>query len=178
MIPLGKSAPKFTLKGIDGKTCALEDFKGKKAVAILFLCNHCPYVKATQDRIAKLARELAPQKIQFIGICSNDSEEYPEDAPENLRKQAKEVGFDFPYLVDDTQDVAKAYGAVCTPDIFAFDGGFKLRYRGRIDDSWKDPTKVTRQDLRDALLAISEGREPSSDQLPAMGCSIKWKSTA
>lgn len=175
MIPLGKSAPKFSLSGIDGKTYAHDGFKGKKAVVVMFLCAHCPYVKATQDRIAKLAREYSAKDVQFMGICSNDPEQYPEDAPDGLRRQAREAGFAFPYLVDESQDVARAYGAVCTPDIFVFDKDLRLRYRGRIDDSWKDPSKVARQDLREALDALLAGREVSANQLPSMGCSIKWK---
>lgn len=175
MIPLGKSAPAFELQGIDEKTYSLDSFKGKKALVIMFICKHCPYVVAVQDRLAALAREFTPAGVQFVGINSNDVENYPEDSPENMKKQAKEVGFVFPYLFDETQEVAKAYGAVCTPDIFVFDHAFKLRYRGRIDDSWKDPKKVARQDLRDALEAVVSQKPVSEDQIPSMGCSIKWR---
>jgi peroxiredoxin len=175
MVPLGKSAPNFELRGIDGKLHALASFKGKKALVVMFICRHCPYVVAVQDRIAALAKEFTPKGVQFVGINSNDTEKYPEDSPENMKLQAKTVGFDFPYLVDETQEVAKAYGAVCTPDIFVFDQEFKLRYRGRIDDSWKDPTKVSKKDMREALEALVAQRKVSDDQIPSMGCSIKWK---
>jgi peroxiredoxin len=175
MVPLGKSAPAFKLKGIDGKTHSLDGFKGKKALAVLFICNHCPYVKAIEDRLGALARDYAPKGVQFVGINSNDTDRYPEDSPELMRKQAERAGFEFPYLVDDTQEVARAYGAVCTPDIFVFDSGFKLRYRGRLDDSWKDPSKVSREDLRAALDALLAGGAVDADQIPSMGCSIKWK---
>ncbi|MEW6055045.1 MAG: thioredoxin family protein [Bdellovibrionota bacterium] len=175
MVPLGKSAPKFELMGIDGKWHALEDFKGKKALVVMFICKHCPYVIAVQDRLAALAREFSPKGVQFVGINSNDTEKYPEDSPENMKLQAEEVGFSFPYLIDETQEVAKAYGAVCTPDIFVFDQDLKLRYRGRIDDNWKDPAKVTKQDLKLALEAMLQGQPVGENQIPSMGCSIKFK---
>lgn len=175
MVPLGKKAPSFELNGIDGKTYSLNSFKGKKALVLMFLCRHCPYVQAVQDRIASLAKEYTAKNIQFVGICSNDFVRYPEDSPENLKRQAQEVGFDFPYLVDESQDVARSYGAVCTPDIFVFDSDFKLRYRGRIDDNWKEPKKVFRHDLHEALDTLIAGGEVSTDQIPSMGCSIKWK---
>lgn len=175
MVPLGRSAPAFRLRGIDGKHYSTDDFKGKKALVVMFICKHCPYVVAVQDRLAALSRELTPKGVQFVGINSNDTDKYPEDSPDNMRKQAEEVGFGFPYLIDDTQEVAKAYGAVCTPDIFVFDAAQKLRYRGRIDDSWKDPSKVTRRDLHDAIEAVLSGQPVSDDQIPSMGCSIKWR---
>ena len=175
MVPLGKKAPAFTLTDIYGKKFSLDTCKDKKAYVILFICKHCPYVIATQDRIAKLADDLSPKGAQFVGICSNDAQEYPEDSPENLRLQAEKVGFHFPYLVDTTQDVAKSYGAVATPDIFVFDSKKILRYRGRIDNSWKDASKVTKEDLREAITALIEGQEVDQNQLPSMGCSIKWR---
>lgn len=118
MIPLGKSAPSFKLKGIDGKTYSLDQFKGSKAVVIMFICKHCPYVVATQDRLATLAKDFTAKGIKFVAINSNDAEQYPEDGPDGMRQQAEEAGFIFPYLIDETQEVAKAYDAVCTPDIF------------------------------------------------------------
>ncbi len=175
MIPLGSLAPSFSLKGIDGKNCNLENFKNKKALVVLFICNHCPYVQATQDRIAALAKEFTKKEVQFVGINSNDLEQYPEDDLAHMKEQAQNVGFIFPYLLDETQEVAKAYGAICTPDTFVFDSQLKLQYRGRIDDNWKDPQKVTRQDLKDALHAILNGTAVTKDQRPSMGCSIKWK---
>jgi peroxiredoxin len=175
MIPLGKNAPNFSLPGIDGKKHSLDSFAGKKSLVVMFICNHCPYVKAVQDRLAGLARDYGPKGVQFVAINSNDIENYPEDSPENMKRQSEEVGFTFPYLLDETQEVARAYGAVCTPDIFVFDRNFKLAYRGRIDDNWKEPSKVTRRDLSDALDALLEGAPVSKDQIPSMGCSIKWK---
>lgn len=175
MVPLGRSAPSFKLFGIDGKSYSLEDFAGKTALVVMFICKHCPYVIAVQDRLARLAREFTAKGVQFVGINSNDTDQYPEDSPDNMRRQAQEVGFDFPYLIDDSQEVAKAYGAVCTPDIFVFDKNQRLRYRGRIDDSWKDPARVTRHDLHDAIDALLTGGEVSADQIPSMGCSIKWR---
>ncbi|MBI3544371.1 MAG: thioredoxin family protein [Deltaproteobacteria bacterium] len=176
MVPLGKSAPKFELVGIDGKTYSLESFKGKSALVVMFICVHCPYVKAVEERLARLARDFSAKGAQFVAINSNDVDKYPEDSPENMQAQAKAHGFEFPYLVDETQEVARAYDAVCTPDIFVFDRNQKLAYRGRIDDSWKDPAKVKRHDLRDALEAVLAGKPASTDQIPSMGCSIKWKS--
>lgn len=175
MVPLGKKAPSIKLNDVYGKKFNLDECTGKKAYVVMFICKHCPYIVATQNRIAKLAKDLTPMNVQFIGICSNDAEEYPEDAPENLKKQAETLGFVFPYLVDTTQDVAKAYGAVATPDIFVFDSNKILKYRGRIDDSWKDESKVTKQELREAIVALVEGKEVNPNQLPSMGCSIKWK---
>ena len=175
MVPLGNSAPQFKLTGIDGKTYTLESFKGKSALVVMFICKHCPYVVAVQDRIAALAREFAPKNVQFVAIKSNDTDQYPEDSPDNMRKPSEEVWFDFPYLIDESQEVARAYGAVCTPDIFVFDQKMKLVYRGRIDDSWKDARKVNRHDLQDALNALLENRQVSANQIPSMGCSIKWR---
>lgn len=175
MIPLGKSAPAFELRGIDGKTYSSDAFKDGKALVVMFICVHCPYVKAVEGRLAELAREFTSRGVQFVGINSNDTDQYPEDSPDNMRAQAKRLGFEFPYLLDTGQEAARAYGAVCTPDIFVFDRTRKLAYRGRIDDSWKDPTKVKRRDLRDALEAILGGRSISDDQIPSMGCSIKWR---
>lgn len=175
MVPLGRTAPPFKLRGIDDNWHSLEDFKGKKAVVVMFICRHCPYVIAVQDRLAALAKEFTSKGVQFVGINSNDTDQYPEDSAENMAIQAKEVGFHFPYLIDKTQEVAQAYGAVCTPDIFVFDDAFKLRYRGRIDDNWKDHTKVTRHDLRSAIEAVSSHAPVSEDQIPSMGCSIKWR---
>lgn len=175
MIPLGKSAPDFSLRGIDDQNYTLAKFKGSKALVMMFICKHCPYVIAVQERIAQLAKEFSKKGVQFVGINSNDWDRYPEDSPANMKIQAKEQGFAFPYLIDEDQHVARSYGAVCTPDIFVFDHDFKLRYRGRIDDSWKEPAKVKRQDLKLALEALLAGEPVHADQLPSMGCSIKWR---
>ena len=173
-VPMGTPMPKFQLKTVDDRDFSSEEIAKAPAKVIVFMCNHCPYVKAIETRLIELARELAAIKIPLIGICSNDSSEYPEDAPAELlrRWRAHEYGFD--YLVDDTQAVARNFGAVCTPDFFAYDSGNRLAYRGRLDDSWKDPAKVTRRELKTAVEKIVKG-ESVSAQSPSMGCSIKWK---
>jgi peroxiredoxin len=179
---LGSKAPDFDLlDAVSGKRFSLHDFSEAKALAVVFMCKHCPYVEAVQGRIAALAKEFAPKGGRFVAIASNDTVKYPEDSPANLKKQAASEGFIFPYLLDETQSVARAYGAVCTPDFFVYGRGsspgeFLLRYRGRLDDSWKDETKVKSRDLAQALTELVSGRVPSAKQIPTMGCSIKWKS--
>lgn len=179
---LGQPAPEFSLPGVDGKTYSLagilRDAPEARALVVIFMCNHCPYVIAVQERINELARRYGPRGVKLIGINSNDPIRYPSDNFEAMKKRAAELGYAFPYLMDETQEVARAYGAVCTPDPFVFErvgGEFLLRYQGRIDDSWKDPRAVTRQDLALALDAILAGKPVSPDQIPSMGCSIKWK---
>lgn len=175
---LGSQAPDFSLPGTDGKTYGLKTFSDRKALVVVFMCNHCPYVIAVQDRINQIARNFGPKGVALVGINSNDTKRYPDDSFENMKKRSKELGFSFPYLLDETQEVARAYGAVCTPDIFAYENtgsGFALRYQGRLDDSWKDESKVTKHDLSDALEAILAKKPVNSDQHPSMGCSIKWK---
>lgn len=169
---LGSPAPPFELKATDGNTYALEDFDAD-VLAVLFICNHCPYVVATIDRLTELAREH--KAVDFVAICSNDPVRYPADNFENMKAFAKECGFEFPYLHDPTQQVARDYGAVCTPDIFVYDDARELAYRGRIDDNWKVPEAVTQRDLHEALTALEDGKRPDPDQKPSMGCSIKWK---
>jgi peroxiredoxin len=177
---LGSAAPDFRLPDVvSGKTYALRDFAQARALVVMFICNHCPYVVAVQGRIAALAKEYEPKGVRFVGICSNDADKYPEDSPEKLKAQAREQGFVFPYLFDENQDACRAYGAVATPDFFVYGahegGNFPLRYRGRLDDSWKEPAKVTRRDLAAALDLLLAGKLPPKDQTPSMGCSIKWK---
>ncbi len=174
-IKLGTPAADFSLRGVDGQNYSLADFQNKKALVILFICSHCPYVQAVEERILQLHRDYASKGVQLIGICSNDSIEYPEDSAQNLKKRWKEKNYDFPYLVDETQDTARAYGAVCTPDIYVFDHDRKLVYHGRIDDNWQEPSQVTRRELAEALDQILNGSKPSEKQQPSMGCSIKWK---
>ncbi len=171
----GFKAPDFRLPSVDGKDYTLSSFKDKKVLAILFICNHCPYVKAIEDRIIALEREFSPLGVQLVGVCANDPTDYPDDAPASLKARWQAKDYRFPYLVDTTQEVAKAYGAVCTPDIYVFDRERRLVYRGRLDDNWQDPSKVTRRDLANALQALLAGKDPASDQQPSMGCSIKWK---
>ena len=181
---LGKPAPDFSLQGVMGvagaqeKRYSLESFKDARALVVIFMCNHCPYVVAVQERINNLAKLFAPQGVALVGINSNDSLRYPDDNFQAMQVRAREQSYTFPYLLDETQNVAKAYGAVCTPDPYVFEnvaGRFLLRYHGRIDDNWKEPHKVSRQDLALALEAILTGGKISLDSAPSMGCSIKWK---
>lgn len=174
-IPLGAKAKYFSLRSVDGKSCSFASFAAKDVLVLLFICNHCPYVKAIEDRLIALQRYYANQSVQLVGICSNDPTDYPDDAPQNLFKRWKEKDYRFPYLVDETQQVAKDYGAVCTPDIYVFDKDRKLAYHGRLDDNWQQPDKVTREELKEAADALLQGKRPSEDQHPSMGCSIKWK---
>lgn len=180
-IPMGTPAKPFVLPGIDGRSYSLEQFVHHKVLVVMFICKHCPYVVAVQDRLASLANHFAGKSVQFIGINSNDSTRYPDDGLEGMVAQAQAVGFSFPYLIDATQEVARAYGAVCTPDIFVFHraGGSTsqpiLGYHGRIDDSWKDPAKVTQEDLKTAIEGFLIGKPFQGEQIPSMGCSIKWK---
>ena len=175
---LGSVAPEFSLPGVDGKTYQLSDFQGARALVISFMCNHCPYVIATQGRMNQLAKEYASQGVRWLGINSNDAQKYPEDRFEQMKIRAQEQGFVFPYLRDETQEVARAYGAVCTPEFYLYtprDAEWVLQYQGRLDDNWKDESSVTRHDLREAIDRVLAGQAPVSDQKPAMGCSIKWK---
>ena len=175
---LGSKAPPFSLLGTDGKTHSLAEFSDRLGLLVIFMCNHCPYVIAVQERINELAKKYGPLGIGVIGINSNDPVKYPDDSMEEMKARAKEQGYVFPYVQDLTQDVAKTYGAVCTPDPYLYEnvgGRFLLASRGRIDDSWKDPSKVTQTDLANAMDAILEERPVEEESIPAMGCSIKWK---
>ena len=177
---LGSACPDFRLPAVDGKVYARDDFAASPVLVVMFICNHCPYVKAVEDRIIALQREFAAggqgePGVQLVGICANDAASYPDDAFDKLRErwEAKEYGF--PYLHDESQAVARTFGAVCTPDIFVYDRDRQLAYRGRIDDSWKDPGKVTRRELHQAVMALLNGQRPAADQKPSLGCSIKWR---
>ena len=172
---LGMECPNFNLTSVEGKSIQLNDFQNKEVLLVMFICNHCPYVKAIEDRLIKLGLDYSEKSVQLIAICSNDPSEYPEDSPENLLKRSREKNYPFPYLLDETQQVAQQFGAVCTPDFFMFNGSRKLVYRGRLDDSWKDPSLVQKQELRDAIETTLEGKTPPIEQKPSMGCSIKWK---
>jgi peroxiredoxin len=165
----------FNLKGIDGRVYSLKNFTEEKILVIIFMCNHCPYVKAVIERLVLLQKKFADKKVKFIGINPNDVISYPEDSFENMILFAKEYSMNFPYLFDETQEVARAYEAVCTPDIYVFDEKRKLKYRGRIDDNWKDESQVTSRDLESAIEHLLDNREISFEQIPSMGCSIKWK---
>jgi thiol-disulfide isomerase/thioredoxin len=159
---------------VDGKTYSSADFAPGPLV-VMFLCNHCPYVKAVEDRLIRLAREYAARGVQYLGICANDAAGYPDDAFDKLAARWRDKGYGFPYLHDESQAVALTFGAVCTPDIFVYDRSRRLAYRGRIDDSWKDESKVTRRELAAALDALLGGGQPAAEQRPSLGCSIKWK---
>jgi len=176
---IGAACPSFRLPAVDGRTYARDDFAGAPILCVMFICNHCPYVKAVEDRIIRLARAFEGRGVQFVAICANDAEGYPDDAFDKLKERWQQKEYGFPYLHDEAQDVARAFGAVCTPDIFVYDRGKagqrRLAYRGRIDDSWKDESKVTRQELRDALEALVAGKTPAAQQRPSMGCPIKWR---
>jgi len=166
------AAKDFSLPAIDGKTYSLANFAKQKVLVVIFMCNHCPYVKAVLPRLNTLAEEFKKKGVGFVGINANDSTDYPEDNFEMM----KEIEIAFPYLHDESQEIAKAYKAVCTPDIFVYDSERKLAYHGRIDDNWKDAEAVKQQDLKNALEKILAGEKiPKENQIPAMGCSIKWK---
>lgn len=170
-------APQFTLKGTDGKTYSYDDIKGKKGTVIAFICNHCPYVKAIIERMAQVFSELEKQEFGVAAIMPNDTEKYPEDNFENMQKFSLKHGFTFPYLLDEDQRIAKAYGAVCTPDIYGFDTDDILKYRGRLDNagSSQTPSKGTKKELMEAMHAISQDNSLPFSPSPSMGCSIKWK---
>jgi peroxiredoxin len=174
-LELGTQCPHFRLRSVDGQTVSRDDFRGAPAFVVMFICNHCPYVQAVEDRIIALAREYQPKGVRFVGICSNDPAGYPDDAPPRLLARWRDKGYGFPYLVDDTQSVARAFDAVCTPDIYVYDRGGRLAYHGRIDDNWQDPKKVKRRELAAALDELLAGKKPAAEQLHSIGCSIKWK---
>lgn len=171
---IGTKAIPFNLKGVEDKYYSLDDFKDKKVLCIIFSCNHCPYVQAVEGRINQIAKDYSNKSFGLICINPNDDKEYPEDSFEEMKKRARDKGFVFPYLRDETQEIARAYDAVCTPDIYLYDENRILKYRGRIDDSWKDETKVTRKELSMAIDRLLEGKEIDFDTVPSMGCSIKW----
>lgn len=174
-LELGRPCPDFTLPSVDGKLFSRNYFAGSKALVVMFICNHCPYVQAIEGRLIGLAHELTPQGVAFVGICANDPSEYPEDRPEALFRRWREQHYAFPYLLDESQATAKAFGAVCTPDIFVYDSDHKLRYRGRLDDSWRNPKMVRKQELKEAILRVMQNLPIQGVQNSSMGCSIKWK---
>ncbi len=172
----GQKALDFTLPGVDGRTWSLQQCMGQKGLLIMFICNHCPYVKAVQERIVRDARELKQWGIQSVAIMSNDPTEYPEDSFDNMALLAEKLNFGFPYLFDVTQQIAKQYNAVCTPDFFGYNSDFELQYRGRLDASRQEAAPAdTRRDLFEAMKLIAETGRGPQQQIPSMGCSIKWK---
>lgn len=183
-LPLGTDIIDFKLPGTDGKEYSPADFADKKILVIIFMCNHCPYVLAVLDRLNVVQKDYAEKGVQLVGINANDAESYPDDSFENMQKMVKDGKVQFTYLHDESQEVARAYQAQCTPDIYVFDRGRKLAYHGRIDDNWpvrpghpggKDESAVQKQELRAALDALLAGQPITQKQRPTMGCSIKWK---
>lgn len=172
---LGTDIIDFSLKGTDGNTHSPSDHRDKDVLVIMFICNHCPYVKAVTGRLTALQKKHKDNAVQFIAINSNDSETYPEDSFENMVSFAEERNFNFPYVIDESQEVAKAYDAQCTPDIYVYGKDRKLKYRGRIDDNWKEEDKVTSNELDRAIEQLLNGKEIDFQQIPSIGCSIKWK---
>lgn len=176
MLALGTVAPDFALPDTRGKIVSLADFRGAPALLVFFICNHCPYVKHVRAELARLGRHYQPRGVAVVGISANDAQNYPEDSPARMAEEAREAGYTFPYLFDETQQVAKAYRAACTPDFFLFDGQQRLVYRGQLDGSRPgNGLPVTGQDLRAALDAVLAGRAVAKDQQPSLGCNIKWK---
>ncbi|TAJ08493.1 MAG: thioredoxin family protein [Nitrospirae bacterium] len=171
---LGDPAPEFSLPGVDGTTSSLDGFAGKPVLVVIFSCNHCPYVQAYEDRLIGIQRDYGNRGVQLVAINSNDDVHYPEDDLDSMMARAKAKGFNFPYLCDRSQRVARAYGAPHTPQIFVFDRDRRLRYTGKIDDNWQRPEAVTRHYLRDALEALLVQREPAEPITHAIGCTIKW----
>ena len=177
MLPLGTAAPDFRLPDTDGKVVSVADFKNAPALVVIFMCNHCPYVKHVRPGLAQLGRDYQAKGAAIVAINSNDAKNYPADNPAAMKEEVKSAGYTFPYLYDETQSVAKSYRAACTPDIYLFDGNQKLVYRGQFDDSRPgNSLPVTGKDLRAALEAVLSGKPLPAEQKASIGCNIKWKS--
>lgn len=177
MLPLGTRAPEFSLTNtVDGSTVSLSDFEGKQGLLVIFMCNHCPFVVHLRDALAKFGKEYQEKGLSIVGISSNDVSTHPDDGPEKMKAEAADAGYSFAYLYDETQEVAKAYKAACTPDFFLFDNDLSLVYRGQFDDSRPESgIEVTGADLRAACDAVLAGEETAVEQKPSIGCNIKWK---
>ena len=176
MLALGTSAPDFRLLDFDGATHALADASGSPALLVAFICSHCPFVRHVREEFARFAREYQPRGLAVVAINSNDVVAYPQDGPDAMREESRTLGYTFPYLLDASQAVAKAYRAACTPDFFLFDAARRLVYRGQFDDSRPGNDRpVTGADLRTAVEAVLAGKQPAPDQRPSLGCNIKWK---
>jgi peroxiredoxin len=171
----GWKAPDFRLPGVDGKSWSLADIRGANGTLIVFICNHCPYVKAIAPRLVRDAKDLQAEGIGVAAICSNDSDAYPEDSFDNMKRFAETHGFIFPYLHDESQEVARAFQAVCTPDFFGFNAADELQYRGRLDESKATPVPNARRELYEAMTAVARTGQGPREQIPSMGCSIKWR---
>ena len=177
MLPLGSQAPEFSLPNVDGSTVSLSDYADKPGLLVMFICNHCPFVIHLRKELAKFATEYQEKGLAVVAISSNDVENYPQDEPDKMKQEAETHGYTFPYLFDDSQDVAKAYHAACTPDFFLFDKDRRLVYRGQFDDSRPESgIPVTGADLRAACDSVLAGESVPADQKPSIGCNIKWKS--
>jgi peroxiredoxin len=171
---IGADAIDFNLPAVDGKTYSLSSFKERELLVVVFTCNHCPYAQAYEKRLFKLAKEFSA-KAAFVAINSNDSENYPDDSFEKMTERAADKGFPYPYVHDETQETARAYGALVTPHVFVFNKGRKLIYQGGVDNNWENGDAATKQYLHDALSAASEGRDIARKMAPVIGCSVKWK---
>jgi len=174
----GWKAVDFELPGVDGRRYTLQDVRGPKGTLIMFICNHCPYVRAIVDRLVDDVKQLQGLGIGAAAIMSNDTVAYPDDSFDNMKAFAERHGFTFPYLFDETQEVARAYGAVCTPDFFGFNADLGLQYRGRLDASRKEPAPELKRELLEAMRQVAETGQGPAEQIPSMGCSIKWKPAA
>jgi len=176
MLPLGTKAPNFSLPNVDGKTVSLADCEGAKALLVIFMCNHCPYVIHVAPEVARLAKEYQAKGVAVVGVNANDSSTHPADSPEQMVHEVENRGYTFPYLYDETQEVAKAYRAACTPDFYVFDADHRLAYRGQLDGSRPNSgVPLTGEDLRAALDAVLGDHPVSTDQKPSIGCNIKWQ---
>jgi peroxiredoxin len=176
MLPLGTKAPPFVLPEVDGRVVKLGDFAGKPGLLVMFLCNHCPYVKHVQAELVRLAADFLPRGLGIVAINSNDPVGYPDDSPDKMRDEKERAGYPFPYLFDESQEVAKAYQAACTPDFFLFDRSQSLVYRGQLDDSRpRNELPVDGKDLREAIENLLQGKQITPHQKPSLGCNIKWK---
>ena len=177
MLELGTNAPEFTLPDtVSGKDISLTDIASDKATVVMFICNHCPYVIHVNPELVQVAEDYSKKGVSFVAISSNDANKYPQDGPDKMKEHAKKQGYPFPYLYDESQEVAKAYDAACTPDIYVFDGDLQLFYRGRLDGSRPgNNIPLTGADLRGALEAVLNDEDPPEKQYPSAGCNIKWK---
>jgi peroxiredoxin len=172
----GLKAPDFSLPGVDGRTWSRDDCAGPNGLLVMFICNHCPYVKAVRERIVRDTRELMTLGVGSVAIMANDPADYPEDSFENMKAVALELDFPFPYLLDESQDVAKTFGAICTPDFFGYNSALELQYRGRLDESRKETAPAdARRDLFEAMKQVAETGQGPQHQIPSIGCSIKWR---
>ena len=174
-IPFGTKMPKFILRDPDGVIQVSDYALGKKGLLIVFTCNHCPYAKAVWPRIIQFGTYAQEKGVNVLAINPNINPDYPDDSPDEMRKKIREWGIPFPYLIDDTQKIAREFKAQCTPDIYLFDAAQKLVYHGRVDDNWQDESKVTKEELKEAIEDLISGKPISEEQIPSIGCSIKWR---